>query len=142
MTLGPLEFDVIQFPGDRFTGEILPELEALRAKKIIRLVDLVFVRRDADGAVSAMETTDLTGSDAEKYGSIVKESLGLLASEDIEQAAQDLPPNSAAAIVLFEHTWRMGLRDAIARAGGSLVTQGLVGPDVMEEVAADLAATR
>src|SRR5262245_36771891 len=102
MTLGPLEFDVIQFHGDRFTGEILPELEALRANKIIRLVDLVFVRKDANGTVSAMEATDLTGIDREKYGSMAKELLGLLASDDIEQAAEDLPLSSAAAIILFE----------------------------------------
>src|SRR5215469_12103791 len=100
MSISSMELNVIQFTGNRFTGEILPELEALRAKRIIRIVDLVFVMKSANGGVTSMEASDLTGPDAEKYGSIVKEVLGMIALEDIETVARQMEPNTSVAILL------------------------------------------
>jgi len=140
MALGPLEFMVIGFTGNQFTGEILPALEDIREKGIVRVVDLVFVSKDSDGDITSIEVSDLEGADAARYGSILRDLMGLLTPEDVATASSDLPPNSSAAIILFEHTWAVALRDAIRRSGGALIAQERVAPEALEEVAAELAA--
>jgi hypothetical protein len=138
MTLGPLEYLVVRFEGNRFTGQILPELRAVREKGIIRVVDLFFLKKDENGSVTAMEVSDLSGEEAKPYAHLVSDILGLLAPEDIEQAAQSMPNNSSAALVLFEHTWAIGLKEAIRNAGGIALSGGLVAPDVLQMVEEEL----
>ena len=94
MTLGPLEYLVVGFEGNRFTGQILPELRAAREKGIIRVVDLFFLKKDEQGATVAMELSDLSGEEAEQLAPLAGDILGLLTPEDIEQAAHDMPNNS------------------------------------------------
>ena len=138
MALGPLDFVVLAFPGNQFKGEILPELNALRASGVIRLVDLIFLRKDQQEHLTITEVSDLTGEEARRYSHLTSDLSGLLTEEDIEIAANNVPPNSSAALLLFEHTWAVGLRDAIRRAGGSVVTQGRVDPQVVGMVEEEL----
>lgn len=138
MTLGPLEYLVVSFAGNRFTGQILPELRAAREKGIIRVVDLFFLKKDEDGNTTAMELSDLSKEEAEQFGPLAGDILGLLAPEDIEQAASNIPNNSSAALLLFEHTWAIGLKEAIKNAGGIAVAGGMVAPDVLKEVEEEL----
>jgi len=139
MALGPLDFVVIDFPGNQFKGEILPELNAIRASGVVRLVDFIFIMKDQQGQITISEVSDLKGEDAQRYRQLTGDLSGLLTREDIEIAANDVPPNSSAAFILFEHTWAVGLRDAIRRAGGSVVTHERVDPQVVEMVADELA---
>ena len=139
MALGPLDFVVLDFPGNQFKGEILPELNAIRASGVIRLVDLIFILKDQQGHITINEASDLKGEDAQRYRQLTGDLSGLLTREDIEMAANDIPPNSSAAFILFEHTWAVGLRDAIRRAGGSVVTHERVDPQVVEMVDDELA---
>jgi Family of unknown function (DUF6325) len=141
MALGPLDFVVLNFPGNQFKGEILPELNAIRASGVVRLVDLIFILKDQQGHITITEVSDLKGEDAQRYRQLTGDLSGLLTREDIEIAANDIPPNSSAAFILFEHTWAVGLRDAILRAGGSLVTHERVDPHVVEMVSNDLATS-
>jgi hypothetical protein len=138
MTLGPLEYLVVGFEGNRFTGQILPELRAAREKGIIRVVDLFFLKKDEQGDTVAMELSDLSGEEAEQLAPLAGDLLGLLAPEDIEQAAHDIPNNSSAALLLFEHTWAIGLQEAIKNAGGIAIVGGLVAPDVLQMVEEEL----
>ena len=140
MALGPLDFVVLDFPGNQFKGEILPELNAIRASGVVQIVDLIFILKDQQGHITITEASDLKGEDAQRYRQLTGDLSGLLTREDIEAAANDIPPNSSAAFILFEHTWAVGLRDAIRRAGGSVLTHERVDPQVVDMVSDDLAA--
>lgn len=124
--MGPLEYVVIRFDGNQFTGQILPELAAVRNQNIIRLIDLLFVSKDSAGRLEVKEISDLNVEEARPYAALVNDIQNLLTNEDVEQAAHDLPNNSSAAIVLFEHTWASRLKDAIRKANGSVVEEGWV----------------
>ncbi len=142
MTLGPLEYLVVGFEGNRFNGQILSELRAAREKGIIRVVDLVFLTKDDQGNFAAMELSDLGKGEAEQFAPLAGDLLGLLAREDIEQVAADIPNNSSAGLLLFEHTWAIGLREAIKNAGGVAVAGGLVAPDALKELEEELEQAR
>lgn len=138
--MGPLEYLVIEFEGNHFTGEILPELRALRDQGIVRVVDLVFMQRDADGNLTVRELSDLSEDEARSYGPIAGDMLSLLSLEDVEDAAANVPNNSSAAIALLEHTWASRLREKILNAHGRFLSEGLVPADEVEALSAELAA--
>jgi len=138
MTLGPLEYLIVGFEGNRFTGQILSELRAAREKGIIRIVDLCVIKKDDQGNVTGLELSDLSGEEAVELGPLAGDALRLFAQEDIDQAAANIPNNSAAGLLLIEQTWAIGLRDAIKNAGGVPVAGGLVSPDALQELEEEL----
>ncbi len=142
MTLGPLEYLIVGFEGTRFTGQILAELRAARDKGIIRVVDLFAIRKDEQGNVTALELSDLSAEEATELGPLAGDLMGLFAPEDIEQAAASIPNNGAAGLLLFEHTWAIGLKEAIKNAGGVAIAGGFVSPDVLQELEQDLEAAQ
>ncbi len=142
MTLGPLEYLVVGFEGNRFTGQILAELRAAQNKGIIRVIDLFALKKDELGNVTTLALSDLSTEEATELGPLARDLMGLFAPEDIEQVAADLPNNSAAGLLLFEHTWAIGLKEAIKHAGGIAVKGGFVAPDVLQELEQDLEAAK
>jgi hypothetical protein len=142
MTLGPLEYLVAGFEGNRFTGQILSELRSAQEKGIIRVIDLFVIKKDEQGNVTALELNDLSGDEAAELSSLAGNLMGLLADEDIQQVAADIPNNSAAGLLLFEHTWAIGLKEAIKNAGAVAITGGFVAPDVVAELEKDLEAAK
>lgn len=140
MTLGPLEYVVVGFEGNRFTGQILSELRAAKEKGIIRVIDALLIRKDANGAITALELSDLGGEEAEAFGPIAGELLQVFEPDDVEAAASDLPNNSSAGLLLIEQTWAIPLKEAILNAGGVAVTGGLVTPAVVQMIEAEIAA--
>jgi len=139
MTLGPLEYLVVGFEGNRFTGQILRELRAAHDKGIIRVVDLLFLTKDASGNLAAMELSDLSGEEAEQLGPIAGDLLQVFEPDDVEAVASNIPKNSSAGLLLFEHTWAVGLKEAIMNAGGIPLAGGLVAPVVVQMLEAELA---
>lgn len=142
MTLGPLEYLVVGFEGNRFTGQILAELRAAQDKGIIRVIDLHAIKKDGQGNVTELALSDLSPEVTTELGHLVSDLMGLFAQEDLEQAAADIPNNSAAGLLLFEHTWAIGLKEAIKNAGGIAVTGGFVAPEVLQELEQDLEAAQ
>ena len=142
LTLGPLEYLVVGFEGNRFTGQILAELRAAREKGIIRVVDLFAIKKDEQCNVTVLELSDLSGEEAAELGPLAGDIIGLFAPEDIEQVAADLPNKSAAGLPLFEHTWAIGLKEAIKNAGGVAVAGRFMAPDVLQALEADLEAVK
>jgi hypothetical protein len=142
MTLGPLEYLVVGFEGNRFTGQILSELRAAKEKGIIRVIDLFVIKKDEQGNVTALALSDLSAEEAMELGPLAGDLIGLFAQEDIDQVAAGIPNNSAADLLLFEHTWAIGLKEAIKHAGGVAVAGGLVAPDVLQALEADLEAAK
>jgi len=138
MVLGPLEYLVVGFENYRFTGRILAELRAAQEKGIIRVVDLCLIQKDEQGNVTERELSELSGEEATELSPLAGSVMGLLAEEDIQQLAADIPNNSAAGLLLFEHTWAIGLKEAIKNAGAVAITGGFVSPEALEDLEKDL----
>src|SRR6476646_7612704 len=134
MTLGPLDYIVVGFPGNQFKGEIAPAINEARAKGIIRIVDLVFVMKDKDGATVNLEIKDLPEEVRDAFAGFSEEVDGLFTAEDIATLTEELPPDNSALIVLFENTWAIKIKEALINAKGVLITQGRIA----QEVHADL----
>jgi len=142
MVLGPLEYLVVGFENYRFTGQILAELRAAQEQGIIRVVDLCVIQKDEQGNVTVRELSELSGEEATELSPLAGNVMGLLADEDIQQLAAGIPNNSAAGLLLFEHTWAIGLKEAIKNAGAVAVTGGFVSPEALEELENDLEAEK
>lgn len=140
MEIGPLEYAVIGFQDDHFMGEILPELNTIQQSGLIRVVDLLLIDKDADGAVTAQEIGELSEEEQQPYAALIEDLAGLLTAEDIEKIAGEIPPGNAAVVVLLEHVWTLGLTEAVRKAGGVLFTGGSVTPEVLQRVSAELSA--
>jgi Family of unknown function (DUF6325) len=139
MTIGPLEYVVIGLQDQQFTSEILPVLNAIREKGAIRVVDLLFLSKVADGSVTMREVNELSEEELQPFSGFAEDFLGLFTAQDVEKLAGEIPPNTSAVVVLLEHTWTIGLTEAVRKAGGVLFTGGLVAPETLEQVSAELA---
>src|SRR5262245_46806741 len=105
MDIGPVEYIVIEFPGNQFRGEILPALKDLLAKGTIRVIDLIVIKKDADSNVQWFEAEQLGGSEAILLNEMEGEVDDILNAEDIELVAQTLAPNSTAGLLVWEDVW-------------------------------------
>ena len=132
--MGPVQFLVIGFEGDRFTGEIMPEIDKLRGRDIIRILDLAFVRRDENGTITSIELSDLPAGEADKLSGVGDSAGDWLSEEDIRSIGAELPDSTAVALVLFEHVWAQSVHEAIGRANGSLLAEGMVPRDLINAV--------
>jgi hypothetical protein len=141
VTLGPLEYLVVGFTGTRFDGSIAREIEKVVANKTIRLVDVVFVGKDAEGNAVILELDNKDDPRFAAFADLLGDRMALLTPEDLEQVADDLPADTAGMVMLFEHRWAEGIKDAMAAAGGFLINRAVVPPEVLEEVQAELDAT-
>jgi len=131
---------VLSFPENRFTGDILPELEKVVQSGIISIVDGLFVTKDADGKTDYFEISELSpDADIAALGRIMIDADGLISDEDVLELTASIAPNSSAAILAFEQTWVKPLRDAIVAAGGELVQDLGFPGSVADEVLAALA---
>ncbi len=140
MTLGPLEYLVIGFDGDRFDGSIAREIEKVVDKGIIRLVDVVFITREANGGSIIVELSNTDDPRFASFAPLLAQMRALFTPEDLEAIADSLPLGSAGLALLFEHRWAEDIKDAIAAAGGFLVRRDVVPPEVLAEVSAELEA--
>lgn len=137
---GPLEYMVVEFPGNKFNGTILPTLQGIVDKGIIRIVDLLFIKKDYAGNVTSLEFEDLIAEELPALRDLDGEVTGLFSEEDVRLAAAQLDNNSSAALLLFEHTWAIGLREAVAQAAGQVVADEHVPLDLAVAAEADIAA--
>lgn len=134
MPYGPVELLVIKFPGNRFTGGITPALAELIESGMIRIIDIVFLAKDAVGGVRVYELEDLVGEDYATFDPIVSEVVGILSDDDIHDLSQGLADNSSVALMLFENSWATRFRDAVLAAHGELVLSERIPHAVVEEI--------
>ena len=123
---GPIDYLIVEFPGNKMTGEGLPLLVDLVDRGIIRILDLVFVSKDADGNVVGLEISDLDTDGKFDLAVFEGASSGLLGDDDIEEASQILEPNSSAGILIYENTWAAPFASALRRGGAQLVGGGRI----------------
>src|SRR5215472_7592597 len=142
MTIGPLEFVVIGCKGHQFTKEIVPELNSIQEKGLIRVVDLFFVRKDVNGTVTVLEVNDLNDEELAAFDPIKEDLMGLLTPEDIVYLTEAIPADTSAVIVLLEHAWLVKLTEGLDRAGAVLLAGGMVPQAAMEQLEAELQATQ
>jgi Family of unknown function (DUF6325) len=138
MPIGPVEYIVIGFPENRFTGAIVPALTELVDSGTIRIIDLVFVKKDADGSVMSFEFDAL--EELAEYAGLDGEAGGLLNEEDIEIAADALEPNSSAALLVWEDAWAAPLATALREAGGVLLAGERIPYEIVEAAFEELSA--
>jgi uncharacterized membrane protein len=154
MAIGPVQLLVLGFNQPDFHGEVIAELERLRASDTVRVIDSLAVYKDADGELEVEHLSNLTEEEAVELGSKIGALIGLgmdgeqgmeagavagaevageegvhaFSEEDAWDVLEDIPNDSAAALILLEHQWAVPLRDAIARAGGFRIGDGFISP--------------
>ena len=132
MSIGPVEYLIVAFPGNQFKGEIVPALQEQVEAGNIRIIDLAFVMKDADGAVVTAELGDLDSEVFKAFDALSPEAMGLLNEEDLAAAGEELDPNSSAALLVWEDVWATKIRDAIVNAGGEVLDLERVPYQVVE----------
>ncbi len=140
MTLGPLEYTVIGFDGNRFNGEIAQEIGVVVDAGIIALVDAVFITKDIEGEATVIEIDAKDDPRFADFAGLLDGLMGLLTPEDIEAIAAGLPNNTSALALLFEHRWAVNVKNAIGAAGGFLISRTTIAPEILELVNAELEA--
>jgi uncharacterized membrane protein len=119
MTVAPVEYLIIGFDGNEFNGEIAPAIVDLVDSGVIRILDLVFITKDAEGNVTAFEYDELEA--LLPLGAVTEESMGLLNDEDVEMAAETLEPNCSAAFLVWEDLWAARFAEAVRDSGGTFL---------------------
>lgn len=135
----PIELAVIEFPGSRFNGEIIPALAQLVDAGTVTILDLVLVSKGANGAVAAIEVGELDEEDTAIFDQLDGEVNGLLSDEDIELIGDALSLGSTAAVVVWENTWARRLVEAVAGAGGHVVAHDRLDAETVRSSLAELA---
>jgi hypothetical protein len=124
--LGPIDYLVVEFPGNRMTGEGLPLLVDLVDRGIIRVLDLVFFTKAEDGSVAMVEIADLDGDGELDLAVFEGASSGLLGEDDVTEAAAAVEPGSSAGLLIYENSWAAPLAAALRRGGAQLVAHGRI----------------
>jgi uncharacterized membrane protein len=119
--LAPVDYMIVAFPGNEFKGEIAPALADLVEKGTIRIIDLAFVAKDADGNIGAFELTDIDPDVRQGFENMGVEVNGLFNEDDLQAAGEELEPNSSAALLVWENLWARDVAQAIRNAGGELL---------------------
>jgi hypothetical protein len=121
--MGPVEYVVIEFPGNQFSGEIVPALKNLTAADTVHIIDLVVIKKDADGSIHWFEGDQLGGDEAKLFNELEGEIDDLVNAEDIQLVAQGLDPNSTAAVLVWENAWAARFAEAVRKAHGRVIAE-------------------
>jgi len=124
--LGPVDWIVVEFPGSRFNGEMAPALRDLVERDLVRVLDLLVLKKDADGTLEAFELSDLDPAEIGELRTYEAELAMLLSEEDVTAVAEAIEPGSSAAVLVWENSWAAPFASAVRRSGGQLVASGRI----------------
>jgi hypothetical protein len=124
--LGPVDWIVVEFPGSKFNGQIAPALLDLVERDLIRVLDLLVLKKDADGSLEAFELSDLDQGEIGDLRTYESELAMLLSEEDVTSLAAAIEPGSSAGVLVWENTWAAPFASAVRRSGGQLVASGRI----------------
>ena len=136
MEVGPVDVYIIGFPGNKFNGRVAPAILELVENGTIRILDLLFVSKDAEGVTTVIQAEDLDQEGAE-FLKIDVTQPGALGEEDAEEVSDDLPANSSALLVAFENLWAAKLVDALQEADAVVIDSIRIPVDVVQAAAAE-----
>jgi hypothetical protein len=131
MDIGPVEYLILGFPGNNFTGQIVPELAKLIDSGLVRIIDLTFITKDAAGHVDVVEYDAV--EELAAFAGLDAEVGGILTDEDVAYAAQALEPNSSAALLVWEDTWATPFAVAVRNANGVIIEGARIPREIIEE---------
>lgn len=134
MSLGPIEMLMIRFPGDQISADLVPAMRELVNDGLVRIVDLLFIRKDAGGSVAVFELGDLSPDLAGQYAPLLNEVTELLNEEDAHELAASLENGSSAGIMLFEHVWATRFAQAVRASSGEVLLSERIPNTVIEEI--------
>lgn len=140
MTLGPLEYLLVAFEGNNFSGEVLDALHNAQDKGTIRVIDMLLLKKDEQGILSAFELSELSEEEARPFGFLAGSLMSIFEPDDVELTAAAMPNNSAAGLLLIEDTWAIPLKEAILHAGAVARTGGLLAYEVQQAIEAEVEA--
>lgn len=138
MTIGPVEYVIVGFPGNQFNGRIAPELANLVDQGLVRVLDLVFISKAHDGTVAVLEYEDQ--ADVALFAVLDGEVGGLIKETDIDYAASALAPDSSAALLIWEDVWAAPFVQALRDSGAVVLEGSRVPHELIEAAEAELAA--
>jgi len=124
--LGPVDWIVLEFPGSRFNGQIAPALLDLVERDLVRVLDLLVLKKDDDGSLEAFELSDLDLGEVGDLRTYEAELAMLLSEEDVTSLGAAIEPGSSAAVLVWENTWAAPFASAVRRSGGQLVASGRI----------------
>jgi len=136
MSIGPVEYIIIEFPGNHFHTEIVPEIAKLIEKDTVRIIDLVFIMKGTDGSVTTYEFDQL--EELAPFSTLQGDVGGLLNQEDIDYAASALHPGTSSAVLVWEDKWATELAQAVRGAGGVVVEEARILPELVEAALAQV----
>jgi hypothetical protein len=132
-TMGPVDYLLVRFPGNKFSGEIIPELMRLEKNGIVRVIDMVLVMKDSNGKIFVTEAKDLKGDTGKAFEDIAKNTREWFYEGDINAISADLPKNSSAGLLLFENIWAIRFKEALMNSDAELIDMGRIPPEVVEK---------
>ena len=136
MSIGPVEYIAIAFPGNKFSGEIIPAIKALQDSGTIKVIDLVLITKDDDGNVASIELNEASPETQATFAALGIENRNLLGQEDFEDIGSALDPNSTAALMIWENVWAERFATSLRNADGILVANGRIPAALVEELMA------
>lgn len=131
--MGPVDYLIVKFPGNKLSGKIVPELADLEQNGIIRVIDLVFVKRDANGQLTITEAKNLEGEAGAAYRELARHTDEWFSEADIQEFSESLPDNSSAGLLLFENVWAIRFKEALKDANAELIDMGRIPPETIEK---------
>ena len=134
MSIGPAEYIAIAFPGNNFSGEIVPAIKELQDSGTIRVLDLVIISKDGEGNVTGIELSEASPEQQASLAVLGVESRNLLGQEDIEDIGAALDPNSTAGLMIWENVWAARFAQSLRAADGILIANGRIPAALVEEV--------
>ncbi len=137
MSIGPVEYIAIAFPGNKFSGAIIPAIKELQDSGTIRVLDLVIITKDEAGDVRAVELSEASPEEKATLSSLGVEGKYLLGEEDVEEIGGALDPNSTAALMIWENVWAARFAGSLRAADGILIANGRIPAVVIEEAMAE-----
>jgi hypothetical protein len=124
--LGPVDWIVVEFEGTKLNGEIAPILKDYTDRQLIRVLDLLFLKKAEDGSFEAFEATDMEDSEIGELRSYETELAMLLSEQDVADLVETIEPGSSAAVLVWENLWAAPFGSAVRHAGGQLVASGRI----------------
>ena len=138
MSLGPVSYTVIAFPGNNFNGNIAPEVAKLVESGLVRILDLVFVAKDEEGDTISLEFDQM--DELGDFNAMDGEVGGLVNMEDLDHVAASLPEGNSALVIVWEDVWALPLADAVRESGGVVVDSARIPAALVDSALEELAA--